>query len=56
MVNFVETLFGVTIVLVGAALVLRVRGSKPRARRTGLIALGTGTLAAILELYLQIFA
>ena len=54
MVNFVETLFGLTAAGFIIALVLRLRGSKPRARRVAIAALCVGGVAVILELYLQV--
>lgn len=55
MVNFVETLFGLTAAAFVVAIVLRWRGNRPRARRVAGIALGLGVVAVILELYLQLY-
>ena len=54
MVNFVETLFGLTIAAVLLAIVLRLRGGRPRARRIAIAAACTGAVAAALEIYLQL--
>ena len=53
MVNFVETLFGLTAAGFVVAIVLLLRGSRGRARRVAAAALGVGVVAVILELYLQ---
>ena len=53
MVNFVETLFGLTAAAIVMALVLRLRGHRPRARRVAGVALALGAVAVLLELYLQ---
>lgn len=53
MVNFVETLFGLTIVLAVIALVLRLRRRRG-ARRAGTAALVIGVVAVALEIYLQL--
>jgi hypothetical protein len=55
MVNFVETLFGLTAAAFVVAIVLRVMGRRVRARRTAVIALVVGAVAVILEIYLQLF-
>ena len=53
MVNFVETLFGLTAAAFVVAIVLLLRGNRPRARRVAAVALAIGVVAVILELYLQ---
>ena len=55
MVNFVETLFGLTAAAFVVAIVLRLFGHRVRAWRTAWIALWVGVVAVILEIYLQLF-
>ena len=55
MVNFVETLFGLTAAAFVVAIALRAFGHRLRARRTAWIGVWVGAAAAILEIYLQLF-
>jgi hypothetical protein len=55
MVNFVETLFGLTAAAFVVAIVLRLSGKTAPARRVAVAALCLGAVAVILELYLQFF-
>jgi hypothetical protein len=54
MVNFVETLFGLTAAGLLIALALLLMRRRARARRVALAALAIGLVAGALELYLQI--
>lgn len=54
MVNFVETLFGLTVAGFVVAIALRLGGRPARAKRTAIIALAVGALAVVLEIYLQV--
>lgn len=53
MINFIETLFGLAITTSVAAIILFAMKRRPLARRFGIIALITGTLAVALELYVR---
>ena len=53
MINFIETLFGIAITSSVAAIILAAMKRRPLARKFGLVALGTGVLAVLLELYVR---
>jgi hypothetical protein len=55
MVNFVETLFGLTALTFVIAIVLFFRGNRPRARRVAFWGCIVGVLAVAGEIYLQLF-
>ena len=53
MINIIETLFGVAITTSVAAIILFAMKRRPLARRFGVVALISGTLAVALELYVR---
>lgn len=53
MINFIETLFGVAIATSVAAIILALLKRRPMAKKFGLVALATGLMAVLLELYVR---
>jgi hypothetical protein len=54
MINFIETLFGITVVAIAAAIVMYWRGNRPAARKLGWLAAVAGAVAGVLEVYVRL--
>lgn len=53
MINIIEALFGVAVTSSVAAIILAAMKRRPLAKKFGLVALGTGVMAVLLELFVR---